>query len=83
MRNKKNDPIKNDRPKTLRSINLERSKEQRRPALFVNFDFELKATTYTLLAETLCRKLEKQGGMLAFVSVLGDLYSACYLYSAC
>ena len=50
---------------------------------FFNVDFELKASTYTLPAETLCRKLEKQGGALAFVSVLGDLCSACYLYSAC
>ena len=34
---------------------------------FFNFDFELKGSTYTLPAETLCRKLEKQGGMFAFL----------------
>ena len=77
MRNKNNNPIKNDRPQTLRAINLESSKEQRRPAFFVNFDFELKATTYTLPAETLCRKLEEQGGVPPILFVLGDLYSAC------
>ena len=39
-----------------------------------NYDFELKASTYTLPAETLCPKIEEQGRILAFLS--GGLGSA-------
>ncbi len=54
-------------PKHYEPLTLKAARNSEGPPFLLFFYFELKDTTYTLPTETLCRKIERQGGMHTFV----------------